>query len=310
MFIKPPLERFLRTLEEVVVPHSELKKLVKFLMHSDNSNMVFDDYIVRRLKENIHPERLLNIAYHLEKNEVTQHLSERLNDRLAYRIVGDDKNYDQFYFMYRHDLRQERKVLPPLIRRMAGLRIEILSKMAGEIAPNIGTDKHSLILQTLEVGDHHRGLLHLMIADQLPTEDQYQVLLRALDKHSNVFFILLESSIKLRVFISEGLTRDGDRDSFATTIRNSVFPITSLETSFSFNNMIETHSDDIPATIARLYVRAEQEERWEYLLKLGVNKNKKELLRSIVKSKDHELINRFFSLYKNSPEVKHLTPFI
>lgn len=311
MFITPPFERLLRVLEEAVVPHAHLKKLVKFVMHDNDYNVsLFDRYINLRLEKNIHPERLLNIAYHLEKNIVTQHLSERLNERLATSVVGDNKNYDQFYYMYRHDLRQERKVLPPLIKRMAGLKIDILNKMAAEIGSNIGIDKHSILLQTMEVGDYYRGLLHLMLADQLPTEDQYQILLRALDKHSNVFFVLLECSIKLRVHISEGLVRDGDRDSFATAIRNSLFPISELETSYSFNNMITTHNNDIPVTLTRLYAQAEKEERWEYLLKLGVNKNKKELLRSIVKSKDHEIIDKFFSLYKNCPEVKHLTPFI
>lgn len=280
-------------------------------MHDEhNSYALFDRYINRRLQENIHPERLLNIAYHLEKNILTQDFSERLNERVATRIAGDNKGYDQFYYMYRHDLRKERNVLPPLIKRMAGLNIDLLSKMAGEIGSNIGIDKHSIILQTMEVGDNYRGLLHLMIADQLPTEDQYQVLLRAIDKHSNVFFVLLECSVKLRTLISEGLTRDGDKDNFAIAIRNGAFPISVLETSFSFNLLITTHNDEIPVTIAQLYSQAEKEERWEYLLKLGANKNKKELLRSIVKSKDHQIIDKFFSLYKNSPEVKHLTPFI
>jgi len=304
-------ESILRTLEDPMVADAQLKKFVyKFVKNDNVYRPLFEAYVSRRLHENVHPDRLLNIAYHLEKSEETQYLSEILNNRLFHSLSSENKNFDQFYFMCRHDLRKERHILTDLFSRLASMRVDDSIKLIETIAPNIGLNKHELIFQMLEHGIDNNRLLHLILADRLPVEDQFEVMLRAIDKHSNVFFVMLESSSLLRGLIHDNLHKNKDKDRFAISIMNSMLHITKFESSYSFNDIIELHSKDIPEVLARLYVRAEQEERWEYLLKLGANKNKKELLRSIVKSKDHELIDKFFFLYKNYPEVKHLTPFI
>jgi hypothetical protein len=150
-----------------------------------------------------------------------------------------------------------------------------------------------------------------VLIEKLPIEDQLLLIVRALEKDSIWFSRILDwTKGDARNLLSKSLVEDGDNDKFATALRNTSISIEKLESCDSLNAFIEAHINDIPGTIARLYYRAEQEERWEYLLTLGSNKNKKELLRSIVKSKDQEMIDKFFSIYATHPEVKHLVPFL
>lgn len=309
MFKKTKFEVILRKLEETVVSKKQLDQLCEYLKNDNVYNPIFESYVSRRLHVNVHPEKLLNMAYHLEKSDKTKYLSKTINRQVVSHMLLKDECFDQFFFMNRHDLREDNHVLNSLIENFfeySQSSFDVLNK----IAPHIGIDKFELILRIMDSGEF-RSYRNLIMTEKMTIEDQRLLVIKALETHNPSFDKLLDwAKSDARNHISGFLIKDGDNDPFAIALRNTAIPITQLESSYSLTQFLEAHVNDIPGTLARLYYRAEQENRWEYLLVLGANKNKKELLRSIVKSKDHELIDKFFSLYKNSPEVKHLVPFL
>jgi len=311
MFMQPKFEVLLRELEGPTASKRQLDHLYKYLKNDNVYNPIFESYVSRRIHENIHPEKLLNLAYHMEKSEKTKYLSRSVNRQVVSHMLLKDEGIDQFIFMNRHDVRSDNHIMDSLINHFTGYSnssnwIELINKLT----PTIGIDKYTLILKLLESGEF-RSFRNLVLIERLPIEDQLLLMVRALEKDSIWFAKILDwTKTDARNLLDMSITKDGDNDKFATALRNCTIPVEQLEACYTLTEFIDAHINDIPGTIARLYYRAEQEERWEYLLVLGSNKNKKELLRSIVKSKDQELIDKFFGLYKNSPEVKHLVPFM
>lgn len=311
MFKKSKFEVILRKLEEPTASKKQLDALCDYLKNDNVYHPIFESYISRRIQGNIHPEKLLNIAYHLEKNDKTKYLSKTLNRQVVSHMLLKSEGVDQFIFMNRHDTRTENHILGNLIAHFSDYAnpdtwIELIDK----IVPSIGMDKHTLILKMLDAGEY-RSFRNLVLVEKLPLEDQLLLIAKALEIGNLWYAKVLDwTKPDARNFLTDSLRKNGDQDKFATALRNTSISIEQLESCYTLTQFIEIHINDIPGTITRLYHRAEQEGRWDYLLTLGSNKNKKELLRSIVKSKDQELIDKFFSLYKNSPEVKHLVPFM
>lgn len=305
-------DTLLREFESASMPKKFIGQLRDYLKNDNVYHPVFEAYVSTRLRDNIHPEKLLNMAYNLERDDKTSYLSRTVNRQVADHMILKKECFDQFYFMCRHDTRSDNHILNTFLSQFndrigySDTSIDLLEK----IAPHIGTDKHSLILKMMG-NDTFGNLLNMRVMNKMTAEDQYTLMIRAMEAHNANFVSMIEwGKGDVHDHIKELLLKNGDNDQFATALRNTLIPIDQLESSFKLSRMLELYSDNIPGTLARLYYRAEQENRWEYLLLLGVHKNKKEVLRSIIKAKDQELIDRFFSLYKNSPEVKHLVPFM
>jgi len=309
MFKQSKFETLLRELEGPTASKKQLDKLRDYLKNDNVFHPLFESYLSKRLRDNIHPERLLNMAYHLEKSDETSYLSRTLNRQVVSHMLLKDECFDQFYFMSRHDIRTDRHVLNSLVENFFEYGSDSFDAL-DKIAPYINTDKYEIILKIMD-SNESRNYRTLRLIEKLPTEEYRLLLIRALETHSLQFIKIMEwPNAATTKHISELLIQNGDDDKFAVALRNTLILPSQLETAYSLSTLIEDHIQHIPVTAARLYYRAEQEERWEYLLILGANKNKKELLRSIVKSKDQEMIDKFFAIYKNSPEVKHLVPFM
>lgn len=298
-------------MEEPTVSKKQLDQLCDYLKNDNVYHPVFESYVSRRLHVNIHPEKLLNMAYHLEKNDKTKYLSKTLNRQVVTHMLLKDECIDQFIFMNRHDLRKDNHILESLIDHFSEYSdskkwIDLVDRLT----PTIGMDKYDFILRLLESGEF-RSFRNLVLVEKLSTEDQLFLLSRTLEKDS-VWFSKVMGWIKVdaQMLLADSIVKNGDQDKFAVALRNTSLSIEELESCIFLQSFIGNHINDMPGTIARLYYRAEQEGRWEYLLTLGANKNKKELLRSIVKSKDQEMIDKFFSIYATHPEVKHLVPFM
>lgn len=311
MFKYSKFDNLLKELEASYSPDRDLKRFYKYLENDNVYVPLFTGYVIKRLEENIHPERLLNLAYHMERSADTQHLSKKINDRLASRIVKDQENYDQFLFMHKHDTRVERNVLKSLIEQLKYASAEELTQVATKIEPYIGVDRHTLILRVLEHESEMRNLSNLFMMERLQPDDQYMVLVRALENNSKIFIKAFDwGNNKFHTSFSEKLSKVGDQDQLITALSNTTIPISEIQTSPILSNILVFRAQNIPNTIDKLYKRAEEEEEWEFVLALGTNKNKKDLLRSLIKAKDQKLIDRFFALYKSCPEVKHLVPFM
>lgn len=305
-------DTLLREYESATMPKKYIGQLRKYLENDNLYHPLFESYVSARLRDNVHPERLLNMAYNLERDDNTSYLSKTVNRQVAESMLLKNESFDQFYFMCRHDTRSDNHILDGFLNHFndrigySETSLDLLDK----IVPYVGMDKHALILRMM--GDETFGnIRNMRVMNKMTAEDQHTLMIRALEAHNPNFTTMIEwGKGDVHDRIKESLIKSGDNDQFAIALRNTLIPIDQLESSYKLNRMIELYSDYIPGTLARLYYRAEQENRWEYLLLLGVHKNKKEVLRSIVKSKDQELIDKFFSLYKNSPEVKHLVPFL
>lgn len=305
-------DSLLREYENEQMPKKYIGQLRKYLENDNLYHPLFESYVSARLRDNVHPERLLNMAYNLERDDNTSYLSKTVNRQVAESMLLKKESFDQFYFMCRHDTRSDNHILDGFLDHFkdrigySETSLDVLDK----IGPQVGMDKHALILKMIGI-DTFGNLRNMRVMNKMTVEDQYILITRALETHNSNFITMLEwGKGDIHDHIKELLIKNGDNDQFAIALRNTVIPITELESGFKLNRLLELYSDYIPETLASLYHRADQENRWDYLLLLGVHKNKKEVLRSIVKSKDQELIDRFFYLYKNSPEVKHLVPFL
>lgn len=305
-------ETLLREFESASMPKKFIGQLKDYLKNDNVYHPLFETYVSTRLRDNVHPEKLLNMAYNLERDDDISYLSKTVNRQVADHMLLKKECFDQFYFMCRHDTRADNHILDGFLHHFndrvmySDSSIDLLEK----IAPHVGMDKYALILKMM--GEETFGnIRNMRVMNKMTVEEQFNLMIRALEVHNSNFTTMIEwGSGNIHDYLKDDLIKKGDNGQFAIALRNTLIPIDQLESSFKLNRIIELYSDYMPGTLARLYYRADQENRWEYLLLLGVHKNKKEVLRSIVKSKDQELIDKFFSLYKNSPEVKHLVPFL
>jgi hypothetical protein len=306
-----PFEKLIASLEVPVVPEEKLERLLEYAKESHIYSAIFESYIGRRIHENIHPERLLNIAYHMEWSEKTHFMSLLVNRRLAACILYKNEGYDQLYFMYRHDLRSERHVFGEVVRTLSNASATEAIRIVDVITPRIGIDRHLFLLRVITVEDDYPSLRRLQMMDKLELEDQFLIWAKGIENNSTIINYFNNGvDSKMTQYMIEQLIKSGDDSPMAKALIISNISITKFESCHQLNNILVACSKQIPQTLEYLYRRAEMDGRYEYLLMLGANKNKKELLRSLVKSKDHDLIDRFFFLYKDCPEVKHLTPFL
>lgn len=305
-------DTLLREFESATMPKKYIGQLRKYLENDNLYHPLFESYVSARLRDNVHPERLLNMAYNLEKDDNTRYLSKTVNRQVAESMLLKRESFDQFYFMCRHDTRIDNHILSSFLDHFND-RIGYSETSLGlldKIAPHVGMDKHALILKMMG-GETFGNIRNMRVMSKMSAEDQYTLMIRAMEVHNSNFTTMVEwGKGDVHDLIKEALQKNGDNDPFAIALRKTLIPITELESSYKLSRMLELYSDYIPETLDSLYYRADQENRWEYLLLLGAHKNKKEVLRSIVRSKDQELIDKFFYLYKNSPEVKHLVPFL
>lgn len=303
-------KNLLASLEEKTCSKHILESIGSDLERNQIFDSMFQNYIMQRFRENIEFERLLNLINHLERSQYTQHLGELVNKKIAADIVWGKKSFEYLVYLCQHDIRpSERYVLNELIKQLGLIRIDEALDIVNFITPRIGMDKWTLLLRILE---ENKGYIngYVIIFNRLAVEDQHLVLIRAIESGSNIFGNLIGSmSIHLKVLISEEINRLKDDAPFLQAIRNGKIAAWAYD-STNFNILIETYKNNIPLTLNHLYDRAEAEGRWNSLFLFSHNKSKRELLTSLVKSHDNQIIDYFFFLYKNDPEVKHLAPFI
>ena len=300
----------LSSLEEKTCSKHILDSIGSDLERNQIFASMFETHLMQRFRENIEFEILLNLINHLERSEYTQHLSELVNKKIAADIVWGKKNFDYLIYLCQHDTRPpERYVLNELIKQLGLIRINEALDIVNIITPHIGIDKYTLLLKILEEG---KGYINgfVIILNRLDVETQYLVLISAIETGSKIFRNLIDSiDVPLKVCISQEIAKFKDESDFAKAIRNSKFSASVFD-STNFNLFIEAYKEELPLTLDCLYKKAEAEGLWNYLFLLSHNKSRKELLKSLVKSHDNKIIDHFFLLYRNDPEVKHLAPFI
>ena len=305
-------KNLLVSLEEKTCSKHILESIGSDLERNQIFDSMFQNYIMQRFREKIEPERLLNLINHLERSEYTQHLGVLVNNRLASNIIWGKKSFNYLVYLCQHDTRpSERYVLQELIKQLGHIRIDETIDIVNLITPQIGIDKYTLLLKILEEYTNITVTTgYVRNFNRLDVETQYLILISAIETGSKIFRNLINSmEVPLKICISQEIYKFKDESDFTKAIRSSELASSAFDCT-NFNIFIEAYKEDIPLTLDCLYKKAEAEGQWNYLFILSHNKSKKELLKSLVKSHDNKIIDHFFLLYKNDPEVKHLVPFI
>lgn len=305
-------EKLLLSLEELPISKDKIEQLQGYIKNSHIYSAFFESYLGTRIHQNIQPERLLNIVSYMEASKETYFFSVLVNRRLASSMLYRNEGFDQFYFLCHHDQRSDRHILIEFIKALSDTTDENILRIIDVIYSRIGIDKYALILKVLEEESVPYTILRKTeLIERLELEEQFLILTKSIEYNSVAFNYISHIIYKMYDWIvNNHLIINGDKDIFAQALSVSNIPIIKFESCYGLSRILSSCGINIPQTMDRLYYRAEQEGRYEYLLTLGANKNKKELLQSIVKSKNHELIDKFFLIYKDYPEVKHLVPFI
>lgn len=312
------MKEFTETLHRLEVsngiPVTALDKLCLFMKESHIYGPLFENYIHQRLLENVHPELLLNIRRNVEKRTETQFLGSKINSIVVGNVITHKTSYDQFYYMYRHETRGFDSVRTAFVEELCRYHpTNYVMSVVNRVFEDIDVDRPTLLLQILENRYRDTPVLRsVWIMESLEFQLQYEILIKSLETCSLAFPALIKTitSPSMYQFLFDKLHDNGDDDPFAIAIRTCIMPISVFANLNLLTQILIRLFEKIPNTLQHLSNRAEESGLWDYVMALGTNKNKKELLKSIVKAKDQDLIDRFFSLYKNYPEVKHLTPFI
>lgn len=305
-------EKLISILESPGPFHREIKKLIAFMDGNTNYPPMFDNFIARRLRENIHPERLLNLVNHLESYEKTRHLSESVNRQIAGYVCFRSLYLDHFYYMCRHDERTGRHILNTVVWQLAHIKSKDAIKVVDTIYPHILIDKYDLLYKILEADADGGFIRQSIFMNSLSVEDRYFTVIKVLKNDSPIFSGVQEvfMDMDFSTYCLERFQKSGDSDDLTKAIRSTKLTIKEFSRCYYFNDFILINAETIPQTIEHLYQLAEQGEEWRYLLALGSTKNKRDVLRSLLKSKDPEIIDLFFHLYRGYSEVRHLAPFL
>jgi hypothetical protein len=303
-------ESLLKELETCSISTKQQNALLKYMEDYHVYGPIFNSYISRRISENIHPERLLQIAYNAESHKDTVCLSQAVNARVADSLMLKEQGFDQFYFMNRHDTRTENHVFDAVIDKIGGRLDDNTFSIVSKIATHCNLNTHSLMLKALGSGEFS-AFRTMMFMDKLPVDDQYLLVVKALEEDNAIALSLLRpANGKLYRQVSKDVEDNGDNSQYATALRNTQIPIIELENNSFIYDLVDEKGSHIPDTLGQLYIRAEQESRWDFFMKVCEHKNKKEVLRVLCNVQDKSLIDRFFAIYKHHPDVKHLTPFL
>jgi hypothetical protein len=300
----------IQALEVPNAPISEVEKLIPFL--SDRT-IDFYTFLHMKMNEKIHPEQLLALAENLEKIRETYPLGLDVTKVVVRRMAYLHKNHDHFYYMCRHDSRiNDSNTLKYFVELLSNDILEKSIILINEVYQHINLDKYTLLAMVIAIKiKKYSTIIHSQdfVIDKLSLEDRYQVLVKSLELNdANVFAYLEEDLVDANFakMIADNFTFNTDQDPLAIAIRNSTIDISVFDNRHFLN---AAFNSNMPLTLDFLFKKAEKAGLWYYVLELGLFKPKKELLRSIVQSKDQQLIEKFFALYNADPEVKHLTIF-
>lgn len=169
-----------------------------------------------------------------------------------------------------------------------------------------------LILGThcMERGDKMKFLLML---DHLDMSERYDLLVES-SKTYNIVFNEMEEALGDGRFFDYVNERMVDNSSLCKAIR-SIFTmhnsaLSRLEQSINLRRLLFNNPEKIPQTLEHVLQLATTAERYDIVIQLGSCFPKKRILGILTAHGDPNLIDKFFFLYKNYPEIKRLAPFI
>lgn len=169
-----------------------------------------------------------------------------------------------------------------------------------------------LILGThcIERGDKFKFLLLL---DHLEMSERYSLLVESSKTH-NMVFSEMEDALGDGRFYDYVNEQMSDNSPLCKAIR-SIYTmhnsaLSKLENSINLRRLLFSNPERIPETLEHVLHLATTSERYDIVIQLGSCFPKKRILGILTAHGDPNLVDKFFFLYKNYPEIKKLAPFI
>jgi hypothetical protein len=152
----------------------------------------------------------------------------------------------------------------------------------------------------------------LLMLESLGDEKKFELLIEACRKNH----VILDSMVgylgrNFCRYILNHLEDDGELCQVLLGIKTWDFsPLNALVGSINFRRLLFQNADKVPKTLEHILQVAEDAEYYDIVIQLGSCFPKRRILSILLEQNDKTLIDKFFFLYKDYPEVKSLTPFI
>lgn len=274
---------------------------------------IFRSWIGKRLREGISKPALLQYITWSTKLPELRVIGSLVNDVVIGDVLLRHQHHDYLYYILNYEKRTDgSSMMVRLSRNMGPFRMEDSLQLARDISNNTNYKYHEVILEVLQNRTDSHMLNNMITMSKLTPEDQLQIIALACLKNSFVFkdlVLSLENDVLKHAVHYQSHSIPGE-DKMVHALLHTELGIPVLEERHQLTTYLLQVGPAVPYLIKHLMDRAEKEERWNYVLKLAGAYNKKESLRILLRSKDPILIDKFFFLYKDYPEVQNLTPFL
>lgn len=160
-------------------------------------------------------------------------------------------------------------------------------------------------------GEKTRFILYL---DSLELQERYDVLVESCTISHNKIFYEMENALGDGEFFDYVKDRLSDDNPICQTIREMYSEnnssISYLEKSINFRRLLFDNPDKMSQTLEHILQVAIKVGSYDIIIALGSCLPKKRILGILTSHGDSVLIDKFFFLYKDYPEIKNLTAFI
>lgn len=163
----------------------------------------------------------------------------------------------------------------------------------------------------LSSGNKLRFLLYI---DDLELSDRYDILIESCHISHNSVFYAMENSLGDGDFFDYVANKMADENPLCQAIRSlysvNNSSLSQLEKSSNLQKLLFNNPEKMSQTLEHILQIATEIGSYDIIIQLGNCFPKKRILGILTAHDDPILIDKFFFLYKECPEVKNLTPFI
>lgn len=163
----------------------------------------------------------------------------------------------------------------------------------------------------LSDGEKLRFLLYI---DFLELSDKYDVFIESCAISHNSVFYEMENALGDGEFFDYVSDQMADENPLCQAIRSMYSAhnssLSQLAKSSNLLKLLFSNPKKMPQTLEHIFRAALEVESYDIIIQFGACFSKKRILGILITHGDPILIDKFFFLYKEDPEIKNLTPFI
>jgi len=278
---------------------------------------LFDEYLDKRLKEDISIERFTNIIKNIcihEPVKLSFNLTEILLDVVSKEYLRGNIKYFQFLSKFGAN----NYICSELIMRttyhvshnyIISKSIEYCKEIANHADVDVCNVLSKLCLQ------HYSALNKtnvVLLIDALDLRLRYRLMVYSCKNAYPVFFDIINSMTYSAFYslISNDIRNNKENSKIVCAIRENNMIQYDLNRCKFLMKLLFTENKFLPNTIDYICQQAIMTKNWDFLIEMAEFYDKKKILKAIASSNDIEAIDKFFSTYKHDLAVKIFAPFI